>query len=63
MGDVFFSEWPSNWRQLEADLCKFYGWGPDQVSTLTGAEMVWFAEQANRINTKQAEAQASGRQR
>jgi hypothetical protein len=40
---------------LIADLTRFWGWGPRDAWDLTGTEMLWWAEQANRIQIRERE--------
>ncbi|MBT0344128.1 GpE family phage tail protein [Morganella morganii subsp. morganii] len=54
LSDRFFgvSAW-HKWRQLSADVTYFYHWGPQDARYLTMRELLWWAEQANRINSKE----------
>ena len=45
----FITSWPSNWRELAADLAYFWHWQPSETWALTGPELLWWLEQANRI--------------
>lgn len=45
----FFSGVPCNWRELMADVTWFFRWSPRDVGDLTIPELLWWAEQARRI--------------
>ena len=37
---------PQGWRDLIADLTRFWGWGPHDAWGLTGTQLIWWAEQS-----------------
>jgi hypothetical protein len=39
---------------LIADLTRFWGWGPHDGFSLTGSELLWWHNQANRIIDRDA---------
>jgi hypothetical protein len=41
--------WPDNWRDVAAELTRFYHWGPDDIWSLTWSQMQWWNEQAARM--------------
>jgi hypothetical protein len=45
--------WPVNWRDLIADVSRFWGWGPRDGWDLTGTELMWWLDQANRIAARE----------
>jgi hypothetical protein len=38
-----------------ADLTRWFAWGPEDASRLTGSKLVWWVEQANRMAKEEAE--------
>jgi hypothetical protein len=47
------TRFPGNWRDLIADLTRFWGWGPKAAWNLTGTQLLWWTEQANRIAARE----------
>lgn len=45
--------WPDDWRDLVANLTKYYGWGPRDAWSLTWTEMQWWANQAIRMSKQE----------
>ena len=46
---------PEGWRDLIADLTRFWGWGPHDAWGLTGTQLIWWAEQSRRIAERERE--------
>jgi hypothetical protein len=46
---ALYRRWPGNWRDLTADLARFWRWGPRECWEITGTELLWWLDQANRI--------------
>lgn len=38
-----------------ADLTRFWGWGPHDAWSLTGTQLMWWLDQANRIAARENE--------
>ena len=51
------TRYPGNWRDLIADLTRFWGWGPMDAWGLTGTQLVWWTEQSIRIADRERAAQ------
>jgi hypothetical protein len=47
--------WPDNWRDLIADLTRFWHWGPQDAWGLTGTQLLWWSDQASRIVARERE--------
>jgi hypothetical protein len=41
--------WAADWRELTADLARFWHWQPSEAWGITGTELLWWLDQANRI--------------
>lgn len=49
----FFGRWPTNWRDVIADLTAFYHWGPHDawgLSWFGDGGLAWWNEQAKRMS-------------
>ncbi|OWF85507.1 hypothetical protein B4914_17095 [Yersinia entomophaga] len=57
--DGFFNLLPARERWLEtlADVTYYYGWGPADAWSLTYNRLLWWCEQAQRINKIRADKQ------
>ena len=53
--------WPRNWEDLTAQLARFFSWPPDAVWGLTGSDMLWWCEKANKMTSREAEMRRNGR--
>ncbi|EKN5029966.1 hypothetical protein DVQ33_05650 [Yersinia enterocolitica] len=54
--DGFFSLLPNGgrWREIIADVTYYYSWGPGDAWSLTYSNLIWWCQQAERINNIKA---------
>lgn len=50
------TRYPGNWRELIADLTRFWGWGPKDAWGLTGTQILWWTDQASRVAERERAA-------
>jgi hypothetical protein len=48
--------WPENWRDVAAELTRFYRWSPDEIWALTWTQMRWWNDQAIRMTNQERAA-------